>query len=290
MPGSRRNVLRWAAALVGCVALAGCASGPPVATGRVASADGVAIAYARHGSARSALVLVHGWSCNRDDWQAQAAALSDRFTVVTLDLAGHGGSGTDRHDWTIAAFGADVAAVARHLALDDIVLVGNGMGGDVIVDAARRLPGRVRGLVWVDTYREMPSRRTPERLEAFIAALHADFPATVQAVVRGLFGAGADPALVDRIAGAMAAAPPAIAVPTVRAALEYAHQVPALLATLDLPVVAINPEQPASDAAALQRHGVELASLPDVGHFAMLEAPERFNALLAQHAARMFER
>jgi pimeloyl-ACP methyl ester carboxylesterase len=66
--------------------------------------------------------------------------------------------------------------------------------------------------------------------------------------------------------------------------------VPARLASLDLPVVAINPAEPASDAAALRRHGVELASLPGAGHFAMLEDPARFNALLADHAARLFER
>ena len=29
---------------------------------------------------------------------------------------------------------------------------GHSMGGDVILDAARLLPGRVSGLVWIDVY------------------------------------------------------------------------------------------------------------------------------------------
>ena len=35
--------------------------------------------------------------------------------VVSVDLAGHGESGGDRTEWTMQAFGADVAAVAEAL-------------------------------------------------------------------------------------------------------------------------------------------------------------------------------
>lgn len=286
MAATRSSALIRAASVLAIAAMAtGAAADAPV-TGTVDAADGVAIAYERHGTGRAALVLVHGWSCDRSYWQAQAAVLADRFTVVTLDLAGHGGSGTGRSDWSIAAFGADVAAVAERLALTDVVLVGNGMGGDVILEAAHRLPGRVRALVWVDTYRDLPTARTRERVEAFMASLRADVPATTQQVVRGLFGADADPGLVARVAMDMASAPPEIAVPTIRSALLYAYEAPARLAQLGLPVVAINPAQPASNAEGLRRHGVELVALPGVGHFAMLEDPERFNAALRAIADR----
>jgi pimeloyl-ACP methyl ester carboxylesterase len=270
-----------AAVLLALVIAAASANAEPPESGTVASADGVAIAYERHGTGGSALVLVHGWSCDRSYWQAQAAALADRFTVVTLDLAGHGESGSGRSDWTIASFGADVAAVAGRLALTDIVLVGHGMGGDVILEAQRLLPGRVRGLVWVDTYKQLPIGRTTEQLDAFIASLEDDYASTTQNVVRRLFDAGSDPGLVDRVARDMASAPPAIGIPTVRSALLYACEVPDVLQAIDVPVVAINPEQPASNAAALQRHGVDLVTLPGGGHFLMMEAPERFNAALA---------
>lgn len=287
MTTSCHSVLKCVSILAACGLLAACALSAQPRTGTVNSADGVPIAYERHGTGGPALVLVHGWSCDRSYWQAQASALADNFTVVTIDLAGHGESGADRSDWSIASFGADVAAVAERLELGDIVLVGNGMGGDVILEAARRLTGRVRGLVWVDTYKELPTRRTAERLESFIAGLEADFPTTTQNVVRSLFIPGSDTALVDRVANDMAAAPPVVAVPTIRSALLYAYEAPAVLEELDLPVVAINPEQPASDAAALLQHGVELVTLSGVGHFLMMEDPGQFNAALTDVARRL---
>lgn len=48
-----------------------------------------------------------------------------------------------------------MAAVVEALALERAVLIGHSLGGDVILEAARRLPGRVEGLVWVDTYRDL---------------------------------------------------------------------------------------------------------------------------------------
>jgi pimeloyl-ACP methyl ester carboxylesterase len=61
---------------------------------------------------------------------------------------------------------------------------------------------------------------------------------------------------------------------------------PGLLARLGLPVVAINPAEPASDAASLAAHGVELVTMPGVGHFPMLEDPGGFNAILREVVAR----
>ena len=51
--------------------------------------------------------------------------------MVAIDLAGHGDSGVNRENWAIANFGADVAAVAHALQLEDIVLVGHSMGGQI---------------------------------------------------------------------------------------------------------------------------------------------------------------
>jgi pimeloyl-ACP methyl ester carboxylesterase len=247
----------------------------------VSSADGVPIVYEQYGTNRPALILVHGWSCDRSYWQAQTTALADSFTVVTLDLGGHGESGADRSAWTIASFGADVAAVVERLQLDDIILVGHSMGGDVILEAARRLPGRVRGLVWVDTYKELPVSRTTEQLESFIATLQENFPRATQNLVRSMFVAESNAELVDRVAKDMASAPPTIAVPSVKSALMYANEVPAVLKELNLPVFAINPEQPASNTAALRQFGVELVTMSGVGHFLMMERPARFNAILS---------
>jgi pimeloyl-ACP methyl ester carboxylesterase len=79
--------------------------------------DGTEIAYEVYGSGSRAIVLVHGWSCDRSYWVCQLSALSENGQVVAVDLAGHGESSGTRRDWTIAAFGSDVCSVVARLAI-----------------------------------------------------------------------------------------------------------------------------------------------------------------------------
>ncbi|MET0551676.1 MAG: alpha/beta hydrolase [Vicinamibacteria bacterium] len=253
----------------------------------VPSADGVRIAYETRGRGEPAVVLVHGWSCDRTYWKEQLAPLAGKFQVVTVDLAGHGASGRNRRAWTIASFGGDVAAVVEKLGLRRVVLVGHSMGGDVVAEAARLLPGRVDGLVWVDTYKQLGTFRTPEQVQTMVSSFRADFRKTTRVFARLMFARGADPALVERVVADMSSAPPAVALPSMEAAVSYDREMPGALRALGLPVVAINPDRPPSDAVALARHGVGLELMSGVGHFPMLEAPQRFNELLVRTIERI---
>jgi pimeloyl-ACP methyl ester carboxylesterase len=252
--------------------------------GEVMSADGVPVRYAVYGGGLPAIVFVHGWSCDRRYWLGQVGHFAARFTVVTVDLAGHGESGTDRRRWTMPAFGADVAAVVTGLDLPEVVLVGHSMGGDVIVEAARRLRPRVRGLVWADVYRSLDesgsNAGTEEEIAAFIAPFEADFGAATRAFVRRIAGADTDPDLVDRIADDMAAAPPQIALDAMRHAITNEQAAIAGLRQAAVPAVAINPGSPPTDIESLARHGIATAVLPAVGHFLMLQDASGFNQLL----------
>jgi pimeloyl-ACP methyl ester carboxylesterase len=115
--------------------------------GTALSSNGVSIRYEAHGTHGRPLVFVHCWSCDRRYWRGQVEHFGRGHRVVTVDLAGHGESGTGRAEWTMPAFGEDVVAVVEELGLEDVVLVGHSMGGDVIVEAALRLQGRVAALV-----------------------------------------------------------------------------------------------------------------------------------------------
>jgi len=252
----------------------------------IPSLDGVPVAFEARGAGTTALVFVHGWSCDRRYWERQIAAFADRHRVVAIDLAGHGESGTGRADWTMPAFGADVAAVCDHLGLDDLVLVGHSMGGDVIVEAARRLRGRVRGLVWLDTYRSLGGpRATAEEFDAFVAPFVTDFPAAARAFVRTMFRDGIDPELVEWVVEDMASAPPDIAVGSMRHAMTFEPQACAGLLELELPAVAINPDDRPTDAGSLRRHGMETIVMENSSHFLHLEDPARFNRLLEEALA-----
>jgi pimeloyl-ACP methyl ester carboxylesterase len=247
---------------------------------KVPSVDGVPIAYEVFGQGDPALVLVHGWSCDRSYWNEQIEYLGAQYRLVLVDLAGHGDSGSSRKEYTMTAFGADVAAVVEQLGLQRIVLVGHSMGGDVIVDAARLLPGRVAGLVWVDDYKSLGAASSDAQIDAFVTKFRRDFRGTTISFVRGMFGPDADPALVERVARDMASAPPAIALSAMRNSFGNARHVPAALAALKLPVIAINSDREPTDHESLARHGVKAFVLPDSGHFPMLEDPARFNRTL----------
>ncbi|MDQ3138223.1 MAG: alpha/beta hydrolase [Gemmatimonadota bacterium] len=266
--------------LTGCGRKSADVQGSRSTTDSVTSADGIRVVYEAHGQGTPALVFVHGWSCDRNYWKKQLQPFSRQFRVVAVDLAGHGESGLGREAWTIGAFGGDVAAVVDKLGLERIVLIGHSMGGDVIVEAARRLPGRVAGLVWIDTYKQLGTRRTPEQIQAMLAPFRAQFVETTRGFVRGMFPPGADRTLVERVAVDMSAAPTAVALGALESAMSFDREIPPALQELNLPVVAINPDYQPTEVASMERHGVEVVLMSGVGHFLMMEDPERFNPLL----------
>ena len=282
-----RRGLLLTAALLAAIACDAEAQGSLNKPDYVASADGVRIAYEVHGAGSPSLVFVHGWSCNRTYWSGQLGEFAKRNTVVAIDLAGHGDSGIDRKNWTIPAYGADVAAVVKKLNLKKVVLIGHSMGGDVIAEAALLLPGRVAGLIWVDTYKKLGAGRSPEEVDAFAAKFSPDFAKTTQEFVRSMFVSTSDPALVERVAHQMSSAPPNIAIPSLRAAFGYSREMPATLERLMLPGIAINPDNGPTDVAALKHYGFDVMIMPGVGHFEMMEDPARFNELLNTAIAKL---
>jgi len=245
------------------------------------SVDGVAIYFDAQGDGAPALVFVHGWCCDRHYWDAQVEASVPRHTIVRIDLAGHGASGRGRSRWSAGAFGDDVAAVVRQLGLAQVVLVGHSMGGPVIVEAARRLPEAVIGVIGVDTWPNVDKVRSHRKIAQDVAPFQADFGTAMDNFVRRFFPTGADPALVERVVVGMSAAPPDIAIASITEVRGHARELQQGLRELTVPRIAINASPWLSDAAA-RDFGIDLMPMSGVGHFLMMENPERFNCLLAE--------
>jgi len=246
------------------------------------SPDGIPVCYEVHGTGAPALVFVHGWSCDRTYWSNQLGYFAERCQVVAMDLAGHGESGVGRQAWTMPAFGDDVMAVVEKLGLKEMVLIGHSMGGDVIVEAALHLAGRVVGLVWADVYSSLGEPRTREQIEQFRAPFRVDFVTATRALARRFFEPSSDAVLADWVAADMSAAPPEIAVDALEHAISNDRAILDGLRELTAPVVAINPEYRPTDVDALRRHGVRTVLMSGVGHFLMMEDPDTFNRLLSE--------
>jgi pimeloyl-ACP methyl ester carboxylesterase len=246
------------------------------------STDGIPVRYEVRGEGTPALVFVHGWSCDRRYWNAQMDYFADRHQVVALDLAGHGESGAGRDAWTMPSFGADVAAVVEQLGLPEIVLIGHSMGGDVIVEAALRLSGRVTGLVWVDTYRSLGDVEPDDAVEEFMAPFRVDFVTTTRDFVRRMFLPGTATGLVEWVAEDMSSAPPEVALDAMKYSITNKPGIIAGLRHVAAPIVAMNPDHWPTDVESLERHGVKVVLMSGVGHFLMMEDPGSFNRVLGE--------
>lgn len=298
--GVRRRTRRWRASsaamgrvLVGAVLLlAGCrgdrardASAPVQSaamerSGTVASADGVPIHYTTTGEGDLAVVLVHCWTCDSSFWDDVVPALSHDRQVVTLDLAGHGASGTERTDYTMPAFGQDVAAVVQSLGLHRVILVGHSMGGRVVLEAARLLGDRVVGIIGIDTLHRLDVDPTDEQIEGFVGPMRADFPAFVRRYMGSLFVAGADSTLVARATDRMVKVPPSVGISAIENMLR--EDLSGVAHELRVPVrLIVSPRTPVDAEGWRAAVGdFDFVVMAGVGHFPMLTAPERFDTLL----------
>ena len=258
----------------------------PESPASVLSADSVPIHYDVHGTGEPALVFVHGWSCDRSYWRAQVPHFAERYRVVNIDLAGHGESGGRRATWSMAAFGADVAAVVEHLEVDDVVLVGHSMGGPVVVEAARLLGDRVIGVVGVDTFNDVSQRSAPEEIEGFLQPFRDDFTEATRGLVRNaMFVPNTDSALVHRIVADMSSAPPDVGFGALVGYFDwFNNEVADAFRELNAPVYLINSDMNPTNVAAGREYtsSFEVVLMSGVGHFVMMEDPDTFNRLLSE--------
>ncbi len=245
----------------------------------VPSADGVPIAYQVQGEGEPALVFVHGWSCDQSYWDAQVEYFAKHFTVVTLDLAGHGKSGLDRKQWSMEAFGADVVSVVTQLDLKHVILIGHSLGGSVVIEAARHIPERVIGVVGIDTLQNVELKVDPERIDQVLAPLQKDVAGFTKKIVHSMFPSTSDPAVVEKVLADMSSAPPEVAVNTMRASIEF--DLAQACEDVQAPVRCINSDKFPTDIEANRRHlqFFEVVFVPGAGHFFFLEDPQTFNDL-----------
>lgn len=90
------------------------------------------------------LVLLHGLGSNRAVWRPVLAQLAERFTVVAVDLPGHGDSPSlpPGADATPAGLATSVLAVIDSLGVKQVDIVGNSLGGWIALEVALRRRAR----------------------------------------------------------------------------------------------------------------------------------------------------
>jgi len=247
--------------------------------------DGVTIVYSAAGSGEPALLFIHGGLAERSFWDAQLQAFAGSHRTIALDLPGHGGSGADRKKWGLPEFGADVKAVVEAEKLNKVVLIGNSLGGPVAIEAALLLPGKAVGVIGVDTFQRIDYTITAEEARQRAEAFRQDYSGSVKQMVRSLFHADADPALVADAERRMGHTPPEAAYAMFMSMAGY--DLAASARKLSVPLRAVNGDLYPTDIDGVRRvkADFEVVVLPHIGHYPMLECPEEFNRRLAEVVA-----
>jgi pyruvate dehydrogenase E2 component (dihydrolipoamide acetyltransferase) len=145
--------------------------------------------FLRQGDGDEAVVLLHGFGGDLNNWLFNLEPLAEGRTVYALDLPGHGGS-VKRAD-SLAAL---VAAVREFLDEEGVArahLVGHSMGALVAAAIAHDDPARVASLTLVDAA-GLGEEIDREYVDAFVAASSRR---DLKPVLQRLF---ADPDLVTR--------------------------------------------------------------------------------------------
>ena len=222
-------------------------------------------------------------------WDAQAAALADRFRLIRYDHRGHGRSPQPPGPYEIGDFADDVVELLDRLGIERASYSGLSIGGMTGIVLAARHPQRVDRLVVCCSSPYMPpASMWAERAAAVRAAGSVDAVAdpVVERWLTPAFAA-AHPDVRDRLRAMLAASPPD-GYAWSCAAIEHMDLRP-LLADVRAPTLVIAGEQDA--AAPPPSHGWLIANgipgaryeLVPAAHVANVEQPELVTNLIIDH-------
>ena len=115
--------------------------------------DGGELIVGRWGSGATPVLASHGITANHRSFAEVAEQLRANGADVSLfavDHRGRGGSSSLPGPYGLEAHARDLVAVADHLDITEMVLVGHSMGAYVVACAAEIASARVRGVVLID--------------------------------------------------------------------------------------------------------------------------------------------
>jgi pimeloyl-ACP methyl ester carboxylesterase len=100
-----------------------------------------------------AILFTHGFAASSHMYAATVADLSRDHTTITWDIRGHGKSDSpaDPAEYSVGLSLADMAGILDAAGAGRAVLVGHSLGGYLSLEFVLANPGRVDGLVLVDT-------------------------------------------------------------------------------------------------------------------------------------------
>ena len=253
------------------------------ATSRFTRLDGARVHYVNYGKGDEALVLIHGWTCNLDNWRDQFADFAKRNRVIAMDLPGHGQSDKPQVTYSMDYFARAVDAVMRDAKVKRAVLVGHSMGTPVARQFYRKYPGKTLAIVIVDgSLRPFGDKALMDRLIAGFRG--PNYREAVGQMLTAISGPNLSADATERIKTSSLNTPQHVIVSAMEGMAD-----PSIWGEdkINVPVLAImakNPFYPPNLEESFRAIApkVEFHMWDGVGHFIMMEKPQEFNAAVLQ--------
>lgn len=236
-----------------------------------------------------ALLLLHGFPFTHEGFAPQLASPPIGVRMIAPDHRGFGQSelGDEDRATTMEDMADDALALMDALGLTNAFVGGVSMGGYVAMALAAKAPGRVRGLLLIDTQAGADDDAGKARRETVATDVLAKGAAVVaDAMLPKLFAPSAEQALKDKVYGLMLAQAPAAIAAASRGMGLRPDRMQAL-AGWQMPTLIVVGEHdaitPVAKARAMQATmpNAQLTVIPDAGHLANLEQPLAFDTAVA---------
>ncbi|MBO6148579.1 MAG: alpha/beta hydrolase [Lachnospiraceae bacterium] len=129
--------------------------------------DNYSINYKMSGGGEACAVVLQGWGTELSIYDSVAAALSDRYRVVQLDLPGFGRSDEPREPWSVDGYADFFCRFLEAIQIKKAVRIGHSYGGRVIIKLGARdkLPFIIEKIVLMDSAGIVPEKTFKQKLK-----------------------------------------------------------------------------------------------------------------------------
>ena len=251
--------------------------------------SGVAMSYRALGEG-DPLVLLHAFPLNGRMFESQMKAFSGSYRVVAPDYPGFGRSPRSPAQPDVHYYAEVVRSLLDRMHLERVILGGVSMGGYVAFECMRLFPERVSSLVLANTRPDPDSEEMREtRNEMAFRVAHEGVGILVELQMERLLAPDTlqnNEELVENVRVMIVDNSPDGAVAALGAMRERPDSTP-LLGKIGVPTLVVGGEEDGisspevMSAMAAKIPGARHVTIPRTGHLSNLEAPEQFNAALA---------
>ncbi|WP_042723343.1 alpha/beta fold hydrolase [Flavobacterium sp. B17] len=143
--------------------------------------------YQIKGNGKETLVLLHGFMENLSIWSDMEPHLSENFSLLKIDLPGHGQSDIIAEVQTMELIAEEVKKVLDHQNLQKVHLLGHSMGGYISLGFAEKYPEYLKSLtLFFSSYLADDEEKKEQRIKSYRIIKDA-FPHYVRAGIPNLF-------------------------------------------------------------------------------------------------------